>query len=171
MACMVILPSSNSRQNRFPRHHGSLLPTTYRMDSERPVKIIYDHHAGVALRGACKNISNTGYHQHDQYNENLAMTSALRRRRQTGLCHAVQPLTGSGTCQAAPFDFSGNIDSPLRESHAQPTNGPAMKYAPSRAMTTPAQRRNHMPAPCQALFSVTLRTRAVELPATAMGRQ
>ena len=35
----------------------------------------------------------------------------------------------------------------------------------------PALRRNHNPAPCHALFSVSFRTMAVELPATAMGRQ
>ena len=36
---------------------------------------------------------------------------------------------------------------------------------------TPAPFRNQPPAPCQALFSITFRTAAVELPATMIGRQ
>ena len=36
---------------------------------------------------------------------------------------------------------------------------------------TPAPFRNQLPAPCQALFSITFRTAAVELPATMIGRQ
>ena len=46
-----------------------------------------------------------------------------------------------------------------------------MKYIPKRAITTPAILRNHKPAPCHELFSVSRRTKADELPAATIGRQ
>ena len=52
-----------------------------------------------------------------------------------------------------------------------PTNGLTMKYTPKRQIMAPAPLRNQVPIPCQALFPITFRTAAVELPATMIGRQ